>query len=252
MKRALLFLSCFVLSISLFSSPEEIPGLIENFEIGQNVFHAPTYASASSGHDGVSSSEIIDYRSNYRLDPAAAWYSEEEPGTHSVRLDWTWIEDTEEDYRIRLTAWQIPNIRNELDENYEFRILDPSGMGFYYYYTGEPLMVAVSVADAQDPVLELSKYTELLPEAGWQYIYFDFTEPGMFEEGFWVDIGLGTGSLESEEPFFDGFFFTPEDGTGAELSEDLEVQIYIDDIHYGAPHTPADTPTSAGSWSLFY
>lgn len=257
MKNLFLVLACLMLVFALYADPNEgeTAGLIENFEDGQSCLQHPTYSGTSSGHDGASSATIVDYRFNWRLDPEAAWYDEEEPGTHSLLLEWTWIEDTEELYKMRVTTHNRPNARNDVTGPFQFKIWDSAGVGFYYYYMGEPIWVGISIREdptGEGDIYELTQFAELTPEDDWQYVYFDFTEPGIFEDSFWVDDGLGIGELTTESPLLEGLFFVPVGGMETELSDDWAVEIFIDDLHYGAPHTPADPPTSASSWMLFH
>jgi len=270
MKHVLLLVACLAMAFAIYGDPPEGDTLylIENFEYleeiegPQSCFQHPTYSGTSQGHDADSTEEIVDYRSNWRLDPDAPWYDEEEPGENAVRLEWTWIEDApeEEAYQMRVTSSGTTNNRNEETGSYQFMICESDGVGFYYYYVGEPVWVAVSVSETEENeedvgLLEMTQFQELTPEDDWQYIYFDFDEPGMFEDSFWEEEGLGTGELYSAEPALESLFFVSDpddwDVEAVDLVEDWEMEIFVDDIHYGPEQEPADPPTSAETWSLF-
>ena len=269
MKKLLFLFLCMVFVFALYADPNDgdTAGLIENFEAGQSCFQVPTYSGTSTGYTGPTGAggsvgEIVDYRYNWRLDPDAAWYDEDATTGNSWRAVWTWGPDGYEGgddddlyFKIRMTSYNRPNARNTITGLWQFKIWDATGVGFYYYYVGEPIWVGISIRE--DPIgdgniYEITQLQELIPEPDWQYMYFDFTEPGMFAESFWVDENLGNGTLTSAEPLFEGLFFTPVGGYDVALLEEIPVEIFIDDVHYGAPHTPADPPTSAGSWMLFH
>ncbi len=243
MKRVLVFLCLLSLSIFVFAA------VMEDFEDQVASFHEPHYSGSTHGIvSGSDSMTITDERANDRLDPSVG-----SPGTYSMKLVWTWDSSYSESDPQLVRETCYPN-------RYEFT--DTTGFGFYYWFNGSfPLEVSICVREnpANDSnygteYYENTEHFTLSPAPYWQYFYVNFSNATWDDHtklNWAVDLGLGDGVLDitDQNPplYYEAFLFYP----GDTLTQDVNVIIYLDDLHDGAEQTPQALPTSATDWELF-
>ncbi|MBI1290724.1 hypothetical protein GC173_05715 [bacterium] len=216
--------------------PLATTGYVEQFEgwsSGALVgFRNPTYSGTTTGVvSGSDSAAVSTAQANNLLDPTYGSL-----GSQSYRFAWTWT--TAGSGSIRATSNNTtnrPNPRVNLNQGISLYVLSTTGevdLGLFIRETGSAGAIGGN-GTASGSIEKLTSTRRISASPEWQYVYFDLKNES------WASV-TGNGTLDGTWGVIEALTFAAVSGNPT-----TAFQVYVDDIHNGAQHTPINPAPAA-------